>query len=71
MEGTGVLPNGTYTAVAPMHANGIPRSADPAEVTAVDTVMSEAAVAEAAGVDGAASTSAPDHASTGLCKYNV
>ena len=66
MEGTGVLPNGTYTAVAPMHANGIPRAADPAEVNAVDTIMSEAAVAEAAGVDGATSTSAPDHGAPGL-----
>ena len=66
MEGTGVLPNGTYTAVAPMHANGIPRAADPAEVNVVDTVMSEAAVAEAAGVDGATSTSAPDHGASGL-----
>ena len=61
-----MLPNGTYTAVAPMHANDIPRAADPAEVSAVDTIMSEAAVAEAAGVDGATSTTAPDHGASGM-----
>ena len=66
MERTGVLPNGTYTAVAPMHANGIPQLAKSAEVAAVDAVISEAAIAQAAGIDGAASTSAPDHESAGL-----
>ena len=71
MEGTGVLPNGTYSAVAPMHANGLPRSADLAEVTDVDAVMSEADIAQAAGADGAAPTSAPDHESAGLETSNA
>lgn len=71
MEGTGVLPNGTYTAVAPMHANGIPQSAGLADVAAVDTIMSEATIAQAATVNGAAPTSAPDHESAGLQKVNA